>query len=77
MADYNRFFMFSAEQLRLKKSIEAKIGRLFTPGTVIVNGSKKQYTEMCTNPNTNRFSDSTIIIAGDIRKITYTEPKAE
>jgi len=69
--------MFSREQLRIKKEIENKIGRTFTTGTVIVNGNKKQYTEMCTVPNTTRFPDSKIIIAGDIRNITYTEPKAE
>jgi len=77
MDNYNRYFMFSAEQLRLKKEIESKIGRIFVPGTIIVNGGKKQYTEMCTNPNSTRFSDSTIVASGDIRKITYTEPKAE
>jgi len=77
MSDNNKYFMFSAEQLRLKKEIESKIGRIFVPGTVIANGSKKQYTEMCTNPNSTRFSDSTIVTAGDIRKITYTEPRAE
>lgn len=77
MDNYNRYFMFSAEQLRLKKEIESKIGRIFVPGTVIVNGGKKQYTEMCTNPNSTRFPDSTIVASGDIRKITYTEPKVE
>ena len=77
MSSYDRYFMYSREQLKLKNELESKIGRTFKPGTVIVNGNKKQYTEMCTVPNTVRFPDSKIIIAGDIRTITYTDPKAE
>ncbi len=77
MSDYNRYFMYSREQLRVKKELETKIGRTFIPGTVIVNGNKKQYTEMCTSPSNARFTDSAVVIAGDIRTITYTEPKVE
>ncbi|MCK9198087.1 MAG: hypothetical protein M0P49_00620 [Bacilli bacterium] len=77
MSDYNRYFMYSREQLRVKKAIEAKIGRTFIPGTVIVNGSKKQYTEMSTSPNATRFYDSVVVMNGDIRGIVYTDPKVE
>jgi len=77
MANYDRYFMFSREQLRIKKELESKIGRTFTPGTVIVKGNRKQYTEMCIIPNNARFPDSRVVIVGDMRTIAYTEPKAE
>lgn len=67
----NKYFMFSAAQMNERKQIEKKIGRNYTPGTVLVNGVYKPYTEIVDNPKNCRYSDAIIVIAGDINKITY------
>lgn len=73
MADmYNRVFIFSREQMEQKKKIE---GREVQFGTVIVNGTKRIYTDIVLNMNSVKFSDSQKLIEGDIRKIRYVEPK--
>jgi hypothetical protein len=41
-------------------------------GSVIVNGVPKMYTDIVTSMDKARFSDSTLLLRGDIRKISYT-----
>lgn len=68
---YNRVFIFSQEQMKQKQQIEGKNASF---GTVIVNGTKKTYTDIVRNFNDVSFSDAQKLIEGDIRKIRYTEP---
>jgi hypothetical protein len=71
---YLRYFMYSREQLELKKTVASKRGKTYVPGTVIVNGSAKQFTEMVTDPVNVNFSDAMLVTSGDMRKIKYTDP---
>lgn len=69
-----KYFFYSSEQLKLRKSIEAKMGKKFTVGHVIVNGVRKPFTEMSSN-NTSRFSDAKLVAQGDPSLIKYTLPE--
>ena len=40
--------MFSSQQANLRKEVE---GFKYTPGTVLVNGRYKQYTEIVSDPD--------------------------
>jgi hypothetical protein len=44
-------------------------------GTVIVNGVPKTYTDVILSMDKARFSDTTLLVRGDIRTIKFTEPK--
>ena len=69
-----KYFIYSSEQLKLRKSVEAKMGKTFKCGTVIVNGTRKPFTELSTRP-TSRFSDAIIVAQGDPTLMKYTLPE--
>lgn len=71
---YKRYFVFSREQMDKMKSINAKMSKKITFGTVIVNGSAKIYTDIVTNMDKCKYADSILVTEGDIRKIKYTNP---
>ena len=69
-----KYFIYSSEQLKLRKSVEAKMGKIFKCGTVIVNGTRKPFTELSPRP-TSRFSDAIIVAQGDPTLMKYTLPE--
>ena len=71
---YYRYFIFSQEQKNMRLKVEANLGKQIKFGTVVVNGVKKEYTDIVIDPNKSKFSDAVIVTHGDIRKIKYTEP---
>ena len=74
MAETVHYFMFSKTQLDKRIEIEKKMSKRFKPGEVIVNGVRKPYTEIVTNPKNSRYSDAVIVTYGDKSKIKYYDP---
>jgi hypothetical protein len=72
---YERCFIFSREQMEHRISVETANGGS-TPkfGSVIVNGIPKTYTDIVVSMDKARYSDSTLLVRGDIRTIKYTQP---
>jgi hypothetical protein len=70
---YMRYFLYSREQMKIKKSVQEKLGKRFKLGTVIVKGLPKEYTEISTDPKNVKFSDTEIVVYGDIRELKYTK----
>ena len=70
-----KYFIFSVEQLRLMKETDLKIGKIFTPGKVLVNGSYSNYTEILDDPKKSRFSDAKVVASGDLSKMKYYKPE--
>lgn len=68
------YFLYSEQQKINRNNVESKLSRTFVPGKVIVNGLRKEYTEMSTR-NTNPFSDVKLIAEGWKSIMKYTEPK--
>lgn len=73
MSNYNniKYFIFSATAYKLKQDLFNKLGKIYKPGEVLVNGIYKQFTEIVNEPNESRFSDAIIVASGDIREIKY------
>ena len=75
MANY-RYFLFSSSQLEFRRKIEARIGKKFKPGSVIVNGKKLPFTEL-SKEKKSKYSDVKIIAYGDIDIMKYNMPESE
>jgi len=74
---YDRCFIYSREQQETKTNIETSAGRSKPKfGSVIVKGVPKIYTDIITSMDKARYSDSILIIKGDIRTIKFTEPSS-
>lgn len=71
MSSNIKFFIFSLTQFKMRKDVEARLGREYKPGEVLVNGVYKQYTEIVNDPKEARYPDAIIIASGDIRYIKY------
>ena len=71
-----KYFLYSGEQLQMRKQIESKMGRKFKVGHVVVDGIRKPFTELSSNSK-SRFSDAKIVAQGDPSIMIYTEPKGE
>ena len=71
MAD--KYFFYSRQQMTFKKELNAKIGKRFRVGWVIVNGTKLNVTEINTTGK-SRFPDAKLVASGDPTKMTYSRP---
>lgn len=71
-----KYFIYSAEQLKLRKEIELKMGRKFMVGHVIVNGVRKPFTELSSNPPSasSRYADAVLVASGDPSTMKYSMP---
>lgn len=68
-----KYFLYSSEQLKIRKEVESKMGKKFVVGVVIVNGTRKPYTELSSTP-TSRYADAKIVAEGDPAIMRYTPP---
>ena len=71
-----KYFLYSAEQLQMRKQVESKMGKKFKVGHVIVDGIRKPFTELSSSSK-SRFADAKIVAQGDPSLMIYTEPKGE
>jgi hypothetical protein len=70
-----RYFLYSQEQFNEKNEILKNSNKEFVCGTVVVNGSKKQFTNLSNSSSLPRFIDAKVIAKGDPSKMVYTMPK--
>lgn len=72
MADSNNvIFIFSQQQMQERIRI---LGKETKFGTVVVNGTRKTYTDIVKSMSNLKFSDSYKLIEGNLNDIKYTEP---
>ena len=74
MPETIHYFMYSKSQLDMRIELEKKMGKKFKPGEVIVNGRRKPYTEIITDPKNSRYSDAVIVTYGNKENIKYYDP---
>ena len=72
-----RKFVFSRSQLEDKKKFAENIHKTYTPGSVIVNGKPRPFTEMLNASRSSNYPDSQIVIVGSIRNIHFEPEKTE
>lgn len=72
MADSNNvIFIFSQQQMQERIRI---LGKETKFGTVVVNGTRRTYTDIVKSMSNVKFSDSYKLIEGNLNDIKYTEP---
>ena len=72
---YNRFFIYSQLQRKEKDNIASNMSKKYIPGSLVIKGQKKLFTDIVLNVNNVRYSDYKIVAEGDIRKMKYTAPE--
>ena len=72
------YFVYSGEQIKEKNSILAPHNKKFKCGTVVVNGQRKQFTQIVTSlGQMSRYVDTRIICEGILADFTYNNPSEE
>lgn len=72
------YFVYSGEQIKEKNSILASHNKKFKCGTVVVNGQRKQFTQIVTSMGQmSRYVDTRIICEGILADFTYNNPSEE
>lgn len=69
--DVYLYFFYSEQQKKERTAIEKKLSRTFYPGRVIVNGKRKEFTEMGTKIKQS-YPDTKIVAEGWKSSMTYT-----
>lgn len=68
------YFMYSLEHVSSKDEVEAKLGKRFVCGTVVVGGVKKKYSYKSTNKTfLSQYPDARIIAEGYEKQISFTD----
>lgn len=65
------YFLYSETQEKERNTIENKLGRVFVPGVVVVNGQRNYFTEL-SRKNTNRYADTKVVAEGWRSKMIFT-----
>lgn len=68
-----RKFVFSRNQLAEKKELAKQSDAFYSPGSVVVNGMKKPFTEMLPENRDSRFEDAQVVIVADTNTVKYTQ----
>ena len=74
--DYYVYFLYSEQQHSERSEIEKKMSRIFSPGSVIINGRKSIFTEL-SKSSKNRYPDCKIVAEGLKSKMMYTLPSSK
>jgi hypothetical protein len=74
-SDKYAYFIFSKEQMDMKRALAKKRGKNLSLGSVIVNGIAKQYTDIVEDPSNTRYVDSVLVTKGYLKDIKYTKEK--
>ncbi len=70
-----RYFIFSKTQLKERMAIEAKLGKRFYAGSVIVRGKPQSFTQLVNDLNEVRYTDYKIIAqTDDLNSLKFTRP---
>ncbi len=69
------YFLYSEQQVSERSTIEKTMSRVFSPGTVIINGRKKLFTEI-SKKSSNRYPDCKVVASGYKSQLVYTMPSA-
>lgn len=65
------YFLYSETQYKERSMIEKTMSRVFSTGTVVINGRKHAFTEMSKKPS-NRYADCKLIAEGWKSKMVFT-----
>ena len=72
-----KYFLYSKDHLDEQTSILEKRSKVFIPGVVVVNGARKQFTQISSSPTMERFIDTKIVAEGEESTFKYEKPRIE
>lgn len=72
-----KYFLYSKDHLDEQLTILEKRSKVFIPGTVVVNGVRKQFTQLSSSPTMPRFIDTKIVAEGEESSFKYDKPRIE
>lgn len=73
-ANNHKYFLYSHQYFKERNEIESKMDRVFMCGTVVVNGTLKEFDILSDVPEIKKYPDVRIIAEGDIETMKYTKP---
>lgn len=71
-----KYFLYSSTYVKERMAIDKKMGKEFECGTVVVNGTKKEYSNLSNKPTLANYSDVRIIAEGVTEMMRYTKPSS-
>ncbi len=69
-----RYFLFSQQFIADKNKVYDKINKTMVLGSVIYNGSRREYCALSATPTLHNYTDARVVAEGDITKISHTQP---
>lgn len=69
-----KYFIYSSEQMKFRKSVDAKIGRMYYPGQLYTGARAILFTEL-SSTGKSRYSDAKIVYKGETDGLKYTLPE--
>lgn len=66
-----KYFIFSRQQLVMKRNMASKLNQVYRPGYVFVGNKQKEFTDIIDDPKRTKFSDSIIVTSGEQGSIRY------
>lgn len=69
-----KYFLYSQAMEIMRKDAEAKVGKDFILGKVLVNGVYKPFTEISSSAENVSYADSVVVTKGNLSDINYTLP---
>ena len=67
-----KYFLSSAAYNTDRNEAEKNFGRQFVPGTVLVNGSRKEFSFISDSSINTQYTDTKIVAEGNIEEMKYT-----
>lgn len=71
-----RYFLYSSTQEKELQDVNDSMGKRFVPGTVFVQGTYKNFTQISSSPDNPLYGDTVIIAKGYLNKMKYTKAKS-
>lgn len=69
------YFIFSKIQLKERSDVEAKLGKQFFPGTVVVRGKTQRFTQLVSDLSKVIYTDYKVVTqTDDLKSVKYTRP---
>lgn len=68
----NVYFMYSSDQYKIRAEANKRLGKQYKPGTVMINGKMKQYTEIVTDPSKATYCDAIVVASGPKDRMKFT-----
>ena len=72
------YFVYSGEQIKEKNEVLKNRKKKFICGTVVVNGQRKQFSQIVTSiSQMSRYVDTKVVCEGILGDFTYNKPSQE